>query len=139
MSMKWIASAFLCTGLAIACGGGGGGGGDGSGVDRDEVVADLSQDELGDLCEYFIGLQEQPERTVDCGDGVTLTVGINPEDVDEEIADCASEGPPAGCPVTVGEVEDCFEQLEAFSDAQLCSDTTELPAACDFINDPLCQ
>ena len=141
MNFKLFASAVVSTGLMFAACGGGEGGGDGSGVPSGTALKDISAAQAADLCEYFVSLQEQPERTVDCGGGTTLTVGINPGDVDAQVAECT-----AGvqtdvmdtCTATVGDAEDCFEALEAFSDAELCNEATPLPAACDFFNDPNC-
>ncbi len=129
MNFKWIGSAFLCSVMAFACGGGGGGGG--SGVDADVALLDVTAGEAGDVCDYIINLQEQPERTVDCGDGTTVTVGTTAAQAAEDIADCTTDlqAVAADCAATVGDLEACFEDLSSASDAELCSDAP-LPAAC---------
>jgi hypothetical protein len=140
MSMKWIASAFLCTGLAIACGGGGSGGG-GSGLPEGDTIASLDASELEDLCSYFASLEDQPEREVDCGDGITVTRGINAEEVAATIAECVEDAPAGACPVTVGQAETCFEFGNGLTDEEFCdfifSETP--PAACAPLNDPACE
>jgi hypothetical protein len=80
--MKWIASAWLCMGLAVACGGGSGGGG-GSGVTGSKKLVDLSTDEITSVCEFQVELAG-PARTIDCGGGQTATVGGG------SVADCVS-------------------------------------------------
>jgi hypothetical protein len=140
MSFKWIASAFVISGLAFACGGGSGGGG-GSGVDTDVEIDTLDAAEAQDLCEYIIGLQEMPERTVDCGGGNTITIGINPGDVAAAVTECTAglqSDVTDACAATVGDVETCFETIEGLSDAELCSETTPIPASCAFIQDENC-
>lgn len=138
MSFKWIGSALVCSAFAFACGGGSGGGG--SGVPSNTLLVDVTPDQAADLCEYFVNSQEQPERTIDCGGGQTITVGINPEDVAAQVADCTSglqTDVTDGCDVTVGQAEDCFDALGALTDAQLCDPNGTLPAACAplFTND----
>lgn len=109
-----ILSSILSVGL-VACGGD-----SGSGLSDSKVVGTLTLSEAMDLC---VELSESfPERTVDCGGGVTLTVGINP-------AECTDQ-PPATCTATVGNFRDCFDAFGDLSDAELCSDTTLPPAAC---------
>lgn len=138
--MRSIGAMLLCTGLALGCGGGSGGGGT-TGIPENTLIADVTPDQAADLCEFFIGLQESPERTIDCN-GEPTTVGINPEDIDEAVAECTagiqSDVMP-GCPVTVGEAEDCFNALADLTDtdAEICEGTEMLPAACDelFSND----
>jgi len=118
--IKWIGSAVLCTSLAIACGGGSGG----SGVDGSLELADLGAGEAADLCDYIVDVLG-PERTVDCGGGVMLTVG------GEDAAECVDDFNtfPATCTATVDNAESCAEALGALSDAELCADES-FPAAC---------
>jgi len=137
--MKKLGSVVLCSLLVFACGGGSGGGG--SGVPGNTLLVDLTASQAADICEYFIGLQEQPERTVDCGGGSSVTVGIDPAEVAGEIADCKAdfdEGVIAGCPATVGDAEACFEAFNSLSDAQLCDPEMTLPAACAPLFDERC-
>ena len=101
----------------VACGGDDGGS---SGVSDSKVIGTLSASEAMAVC---IELTEIfPERTVDCGGGVTLTVG-------NSSSDCGSQ-PPATCTATVGQLRDCFGDLSDLTDAQWCSDTTQPPASC---------
>jgi len=134
---KWIGLAVATTVLAFACGGGKGG--SGSGIDPNTRVADLTPTDLQKLCEYFVGLQEQPSRTIDCGGGGSITVGIDPDQVAAAIADCVDGAPSSpACPATVGQAEACFEAFSALTDAQLCAGPTA-PAACAPLDDPACN
>lgn len=104
------------------------GGDDGSGVSGDKKLTALSDAEMTSLCEYFGDLYG-PKRTVDCGGGVTITVGGQPT------AECVaslkeSQMQFPNCQATVAQGEDCAEALSKYTDQQLCSDTTQLPAAC---------
>jgi hypothetical protein len=121
MSKSIVVVAFLCTGLVTACGGGG------SGVSGDKTLVSLSEGETTDLCEYFVDLAGS-EREVDCGGGLTVTVGGG------SVSECvvalqASRALFPGCTATVSNAESCMEDLTDFTDAQLCSDGP-LPAAC---------
>jgi hypothetical protein len=122
---KWIASAFLCTGLAFACGGG-----DDGGVDSNTKVADLTDDEAADECEFLV--DEFPARDVDC-DGTIVTVGFESE------AECLADLPtdPA-CPATVGQAEDCFDALDSLSDDDLC-ELSALPSECAPLASAACS
>jgi hypothetical protein len=135
-------------GLAFACGGGSGGGPGGnagsSGVDPSKQINELTDDEVRDLCDYFGELQESPERTVDCGDGNTITIGINPDELQMSIDSCVAEIPRDTCTATVAEAEMCFETLDTtgLSDAEVCAIfmSEDPPAGCDALfNDPNCQ
>jgi hypothetical protein len=138
MKATWFISAVLSTTL-LSCGGGSGDTG-GSGVASGKKVVDLSATELQDLCEYFSSLKEQPEREVDCGDGSTTSVGINPEDVQAEVDDCIADAPSsAECPLTVGQSEACIEAIEGRSDDELCSDEIEIPAECAPVFNQACS
>lgn len=109
-----VMSSVLSLALA-ACGGG-----DDSGLPDSKVVGTLTLSEAMSLCMELAA--SFPQRTVDCGGGVTLEVGINP-------AECTDQ-PPATCTATVGQFRDCFNDFGDFTDAQWCSDTTEPPASC---------
>jgi hypothetical protein len=136
MIIKWITSAFLGIGL-VSCGGGSS---SGSGVDEAKTLAELSDGELADICEYRVGLEQSPQREVDCGDGQTITVGLDAEDVQGAIDECVSFMPPATCTATVGEVETCFETIAGFTDDELCDFFLgqTAPAACEPIFDVSC-
>lgn len=121
MSKRLIVVAFLCAGLTAACGGGG------SGVSRSKSLASLSDAEITDLCEYFA---EGEVREVDCGGGLTVTFGP------DSVAECVTDQREitASCTATVADAEDCNDDLQAeiqdSTDAELCSDSTSLPASC---------
>ncbi len=137
MKASWLASAFLGTTL-LYCGGGSGGVG-GSGVGSNKRVVELNASELLELCEYFSSIKEQPEREIDCGNGSTTTVGINPEDVQAEVDDCVADAPTnASCPLTVGQAEGCIEALEGRTDAELCSDDFVIPEECAPVFNEAC-
>ena len=127
---KWIVmAAFLCTGLA-ACGGGGG-----SGVSGSKQLVSLSAAEVTDLCEYFVDLAGA-ERMVDCGGGLTITIGGG------SVSECViglqeTQGQFPGCTATVGNAESCMEALTDLTDAQLCSDGP-LPTACQPLFNASC-
>lgn len=125
MMKTWIGCAFLCTGLAFACGSSGD---TGSGVDGDKPLVELESGEITSLCTYLVAVAG-PERVVDCGDGVTFTVG------GQEVADCVdgfteSQTEFPTCAATVDNIEGCSEGIAALSDEQLCSEEGALPAAC---------
>ena len=128
--MKLIGSVFVFSIIAPACGGGDGSSIGNSGVPTGVEIVDVTPDEAQALCEYIIGLLEQPERQVDCGNGQVVTVGINPENVDSSIAKCVMqlEMVPGSCTATVGDFETCFEVSASASDAQICS--PDLPPSC---------
>jgi hypothetical protein len=128
---KWIVIAgFLCTGLVAACGGG-----SGSGVSSGKTLVSLSDSEITDFCEYAVDLAG-PERTVDCGGGVTITIGGG------SVAECVTgmqmtQDQFPGCAATVGQAERCAEDMADLTDAQLCSDGP-LPASCQPLLGPGC-
>jgi hypothetical protein len=120
---KWIiVAAFLCAGLATACGGD-----DGSGVSGSKSLVTLSDGEVTDLCEFLVDVGG-PERMIDCGGGLTLTVG------GQTVTECnaglkASQGQFPNCTATVKNAEECAKAISDLSDQQLCSDGPP-PAAC---------
>ena len=132
--MKIIGTAFLCMVLAFGCGGGDGG----SGVDEGTLLVEITPDESDAVCEAALG-QPVDEREVDCGDGTTVTV-TQPDA--EDIADCADTLDSLGddfpdCDATVGDFNDCFDDLANATDDELCA--AEPPASCDFLfTDPDC-
>jgi hypothetical protein len=121
---KWIVVAvFLVAGGAAACGGGG------SGISGDKELVSLSAGEINTLCEYLIKV-EGPERRVDCGNGISITVGRG------TVADCVSTfqdglGQFPSCDATVDDAESCSEDFGDLTDAELCSDPTLLPRSCE--------
>jgi hypothetical protein len=149
MNIKWLGSAFLCTGLLYCGGGSGGGGGGSSGVDQNKTIGELSDSELRDLCEYFADLQPTPERMITCttpdGD-ITITFGSNPDELQADIDECVSDAPP-NCTATVGEAEACFEAqfgvFEGLSDDEICErltdETAESPPECEPLMNPDCE
>jgi len=111
-------SMVLCGVLSmalVACGGG-----DDSGLSDSKVVGTLTLEEAMSLCQELAGVF--PERTVDCGGGNTLTVGIDP-------AECTDQ-PPMTCTATVGQFRDCFGDISDLTDAQWCDPNTQPPASC---------
>lgn len=133
--MKIIGTAFVCMLLAFGCGGGGGS--DGSGVDPNVLLVEIEPDEAEAFCEYQQDLAGPP-RTIECAEGEDIEV--EPFDLDGCVDDLLSIGDEAPeCPVTVGELETCFEDLAAFSDDELCDpEGVDLPASCEVLLDPDC-
>jgi hypothetical protein len=128
MNIKWIASAFVISGLAFACGGGSGDGGD-IGVDGDKTLGELNATEARNVCEYLAD-SAGPARTVMCMDGTTVMVEATSE---ADIAECATdlEAVDAACTVTVDQAQACFDALADLSDEEaFCSDDPTLPAEC---------
>jgi len=122
MSKRIAMAAFLCAGLAAACGG------SGSGVSSGKELTALSDVEIEDLCAYLVGV-EGDLREIDCGD-IIVTVGKGT--VDECIDDLEvrqSEYP--SCDATVGDFEACSEDFAALSDDEVCDDSTLLPVSCE--------
>ncbi len=90
-------------------------------------LVDLTPDEVTSLCEYVTSLSDP--RTVDCGNGTTITV--EGQTVEECVSSFTMDQTNApNCMVTVAQAEACSEDLSAFTDEQLCSDTTTIPASC---------
>lgn len=125
---KWMmVAAFLCAGLATACGGD-----DGSGVSGSKSIVMLNDAEVTDLCEFLVDVA--PERMVDCGEGLTITVG-------ETLAECtarfkAIKGGAPSCTATVTNAEECAKGSADLSDQQICS--LMLPAACQPLFSTAC-
>lgn len=94
-------------------------GGDDAGND-DRKVVDLTAAEAMAICQELAA--DAPERTVMCGNGVTITVGTAP-------ADCAMPvSLPATCTVTVSQVRACQLAQVAQTDAEICA--FDLPTEC---------
>lgn len=128
--MKRLVIGLVC-GFAVGCGGGSGGGG-GSGLDSGAPIASLDAGEVGDLCDYLVGVLG-PERVIDCGDGDTRSVG------GEDATECVSElsAFPDTCTITVGQYEACIEDLADLTDAQICDG--QLPPTCGVLFDQGCS
>lgn len=100
----------LATFAFIGCGGG---------IDGGSKLSDLSQGDTDDLCDELV--DDYPEKTVDCGMGVTVTVGF-------KAADCTDNTPPSStCTATVDDVRDCTATL--YEGTRVCMDVA-LPASC---------
>lgn len=112
----------LCVGLAVAAFGCGGGSG-GSGIEGSKVISTLSDSELVAVCND--ARAEFPTRTIDCGDGITLTIGI-------EASDCTDNEflVKEGCSATVDQVLDCAAAFDAQTDAQFCQGQSGPPSGC---------
>ena len=114
-------------------------GGNGSGVDGNKRLTMLNDGELRNVCTYITDL-EGPERTVDCGNGQTITLGYPNGRRAAEIDECVASGLTfraefPNCENTVAEVEACYEALDSLTDQQICGDTA-IPAACDVLFEP---
>lgn len=116
---------MLCTTLAYC---GGGSGDSGSGLPGGKTIGELNADEGRALCEYIANLRaETPEHEVDCGDGLVITLGLDPADVQAAIDDCAADIPVnSSCSITVSQTEACAEANASLTDQDVC----------DRINDP---
>ncbi len=141
-----LASAFMCTALMYC----GGGRSNKSGVDGSAAVGTLSATEADDLCEYLLTVPEV--RTVTCdidGQMITINLGTDPAELDEEIADCAADfAATPDCDGTVSEAESCAEanadQIDGLSDDEICDiavggEQPALPAACQVFLSPTCE
>jgi hypothetical protein len=144
MIIKWLAPAFLWTGL-VACGGGSGGGGS-SGLDRDKTIGELDAAEAMDLCE-FIASTLPEQRTVTC-DGQTIDIGFDAAEIEEQIEECTLEVASLdGCQATVADAEDCASGqaglLDGLTDDEICElifgEGPQPPAACEALDDPTCS
>lgn len=98
----WISLALA------ACGGDGGGS---SGLPDNKSAGSLTSAEAMALCQEIAA--DYPERTIDCGNGTTITIGTS-------ASDCATATIPATCTATVGDFRDCFAAMDALTDAQVC-------------------
>jgi hypothetical protein len=131
---KQIAMAvLLCIGGIAACGGGDGGGG--SGISESKTLITLSDAEVTTLC-AFTTEADGPAHTADCGGGLTVTVGADTP------AECATDMMAlrgrTGCTATVGNAEDCANDIADLTDQQLCSETG-FPASCAFLFSSSCS
>ncbi|MBK9029893.1 MAG: hypothetical protein IPL61_00890 [Myxococcales bacterium] len=108
-----IALTFVLTATLAACGGD-------DGPSDSAKIVDLTLAETTSLCQGWA--MDMPERTVDCGNGNTSTVGIDPASCSEPT------GLPATCELTVGQMRACLTDQFAQSDADICAGT--LPASC---------
>ena len=126
-----LLSAIGCTGLALGCGD------SGSGISGAKKLNELSVGEATDLCNY-IGDLQGPPRTVDCGGGNTYTT----EDFDEagctmDLSMFSTDAP--DCTATVSDAEACFATIGAFTDEELCSETTPIPPECAPVFSDACN
>jgi len=98
-------------------------GGGGSSIDENKVVSTMSDAEITALCND--ARAEFGTRTVNCGDGVMVTVGITAEE-------CTSNQfiTKEGCAATAGAVLDCAAAFDAQTDAQFCSGSGAPPSGC---------
>lgn len=94
-------------------------------------LVDLTDPEVDVVCDDFV-VATGPERTADCGGGQMVTVGG--ESKQECIDNIAAT--PATCPATVDDLLQCFADIAAQSDQDLCADL--VPASCDTLFSPDC-
>jgi hypothetical protein len=106
-------SLLLLLPLLLACGKGE------SGLPLDKTLAELDESEWEQLCEW--GNAQYEEAEVDCGDGVTVSVGTVDECVEESLAYYGE------CSSTVESMEACVGAIAE----DPCS--SELPAECTGI------
>jgi hypothetical protein len=141
---KWLAAAFLSSGL-VYCGGGSGGSTGDSGVETSKTIGALSDAEVSDLCGYIGSLQQSPPHMVDCGGGIIITRGKTPDEIDAQVTQCIADlSPLDSCNATAGEVEDCAEENADLTDDEICdliNSPTKPPtsAACKASQDPSCD
>lgn len=131
MSKKIAMAVLLCIGGIAACGGGDGGGG--SGISESKTLISLSDAEVMTLC-AFTTEADGPARTVNCPDDLTITVGADTP------AECATDIKAlrgrTGCTATVGDAEDCANDIADLTDQQLCSGP---PASCASLFSMACN
>lgn len=110
-------------GLLVLCGCGS------AGLDASLRVKDLEPFELAGLC---LDIATEP-RTVDCGEGLEVTIG-------EDAFDCQEfwQAVPAACDATVGDATACAAARSMQTDAEAC-DFLDPPAACAPLADEDCQ
>ncbi len=97
-------------------------GGSSSGIDSSASLGSLSVAQQMTECNHLAS--EFPTMTVDCGSGITATVGTS-------ASDCSGSDfvpIPSTCTVTVGDLESCDAALYDEGSAAICSDT--VPSAC---------
>lgn len=97
----------------------------GGGVDGDKKLSELSVAESKDACLELAG--DFPEKTVDCGMGVTITIGLTAAECNDQ------DAAPATCTATVDDARACTEDIYNQSDADLCMDKP-LPASCSKLS-----
>jgi hypothetical protein len=107
LSLGSILAAMLFT----ACGGG---------VDGGKKLSELSAAESKDACLELV--DDYPEKMVDCGGGVTITIGLTASECNDNTT------APATCTATVDDVRDCTSQL--YNDKTLLCEDKPLPASC---------
>lgn len=98
----------------------------GSGVARGKPLVAMTDDEIGRLCEYTVGLGP---ITGDCGNGEHVTIGKLT--VGECIAQYAQRRDVfPSCTATVANAEDCTVQFLPYTPQQLCAVVLDLPDPC---------
>jgi hypothetical protein len=113
--MKTLSIVSILAAMALtACGGD-------DGVDGSKKLSELTVAESKDACLDLAA--DYPEKTIDCGDGLTLTVGITAAECNDQ------QTAPATCTATVDDSRACTADVYNQSDADLCSDKP-LPASC---------
>lgn len=119
---------ILLVTLMAACGGGG------SGVDSGKLIKDLSVAEGNEECNYLF--DTYPQKTVTCPDNSTVKVG---EDPTKRATTCneTSNTTPAGCTATVGQAEQCIDDLYNEAATAICSQT--IPPSCGPVLSAACQ
>jgi hypothetical protein len=120
---------ILCVALFAACGGG-----SGSGVDSSKKLSDLTVAEVNQECNY--AFETYPEKTITCPDSTTRTKGSKAADRATQCSATANRIP-AGCTATVGQAEQCLEDVYNESDAALCANT--IPPSCAPLLSAACQ
>ena len=114
----------------VACGGGG------SGVDSGKKLHDLSVAELNEECNY--SFDTYPKKTVTCPDGSTVSTGQDPA---KRATSCNAtvNDVPATCTVTVGQAEQCIEDIYNEPAATVCNPNATFPPSCAPLFNASCQ
>ncbi|HEY4177098.1 MAG TPA: hypothetical protein VGM90_09715 [Kofleriaceae bacterium] len=122
-------SLFLVSVLALgACGGGGGSGGDTGGVPGSTKLVDLTQAQTDALC--HAEASTAPKESFTCPDGTTHSRGVD----DAECTNAEPIGVSASCTATVSDLVNCFDDIDGYTNAQLCDETSSnIPASCAFL------
>lgn len=120
---RWLVVGILLLGVT-ACGGDGS---SDSGVAETKRLGKLSNSEIASLCGYLIEVIGEP-RAIDCGDSTVNVGGQNAAECEESFQSARDAAP--DCTATVRNAEECFEDIAARTDEQICSGENDMPDSC---------
>jgi hypothetical protein len=123
----------VCGVLVLAACGGGGGDGDDTGGCAGDITAcplpDLSDEQQSAFCDTLLAAIDDPPGTVYECEETGIFLGVNTK------SDCAATTYRAGCPITGGDLIDCYKAASmdacaAFAETGACGEVFAQAEAC---------